>query len=719
MTDIETECNGLLTYDRKVRKIDAQIAAEAHRGLFQPSPAFATVIPTAEQDPAIWRFTFDQPGEDWPMPSFEDKNWGTGPAAFGSSGESNKVVRTPWKTNEIWMRREFSLKPEELQNLALKVLHEADVEVYLNGILALRTGGRNSTYDELDIRPEAAAALKSGPNLMAVRCRASKTGAYIDVGIAKEQPAPGVRLNIEVFDRPVGKPVPAKVTVTDASNPGITMSANSYPLADATQAISGQPRTAGMRRPVPSLWPSSAGVSFRVPNQRTFVVEARDGDKTVRQFFTTGINAQDRLVMFLSGVPPVPKPVPTYHPLPVRKQLKSRQQASLESALSAFFQAPLDRQATWTFPADLDTLLLDNEPAVRQAAWTAYRAAPTHGALKQDFDQHEVRFEQHLSPYTVKTVGQRPAKGWALFIAMHGGGGAPQALNDQQWRVMQSYYRDHPEAGGYLYVALRAPNNEWNGFYTGYAYRLIQNLLRQFLLFGDVDPNKLFIMGYSHGGYGAFAIGPKMPDRFAAIHSSAAAPADGAGPITLKNTVFSCMVGGEDTMYGRYDRIKRFAEEVRQLRGNRTDIYPVSVSIIADHPHSRLPDRDKIAEMYDAVRNPVPRELTWRLSDGVIEDFFWLRVPAPRSGTQVEATCRDNRLVVKVPENLETASALLDSRLINFAKPVAVELNGKTTSHRLAPSLRTLCETLQRRGDPELAFTVELKLTPEALARMP
>src|SRR5262249_29453263 len=144
-----------------------------------------------------------------------------------------------------------------------------------------------------------------------------------------------------------------------------------------------------------------------------------------------------------------------------------------------------------------------------------------------DFDAHQVHSGKALSPYTLKTVGNRPANGWALFIAMHGGGGVQKEVNDRQWQIMQGYYRDHPEQGGYLYLALRAPNDNWNGFYDGGIYPLIGNLVQQFLLFGEVNPNKVFIMGYSHGGYGAFAIGPKMPDRFAAIHASAAAPADG------------------------------------------------------------------------------------------------------------------------------------------------------------------------------------------------
>ena len=105
---------------------------------------------------------------------------------------------------------------------------------------------------------------------------------------------------------------------------------------------------------------------------------------------------------------------------------------------------------------------------------------------------------------------------------MHGGGGVPKAVNDSQWRVMQRYYRDQPSVSGYLYLALRAPNDSWNGFYADYVPPLVVALIRQFLLFGDVDPDKVFLMGYSHGGYGAFFIGPKIPDRFAAVHASAA-----------------------------------------------------------------------------------------------------------------------------------------------------------------------------------------------------
>jgi hypothetical protein len=505
---------------------------------------------------------------------------------------------------------------------------------------------------------------------------------------ASTEVAAGMRLMVDVFDRPVGERVAARVTITDTD--------------DQTVNFEGTSRgaTADM----------NDHLFLQLPKQRTYLVEVEYGNQRYQQYYTSRTTQEDRLPIFLSGIPEVPAISENPYTPPVSSPLPAKDNARLREAFSAYFSASAASQANWKFPRSLEKLLRENEQAVRMAAWESYLDAPIHDSLKKDFDSGRVRFKNHESPYTVKTVGERPENGWALFIAMHGGGNTTQEFNDRQWRHMQIYYRDQPQAGGYIYVALRAPDNTWNGFYTDYVYPLIQNLLRQFMIFGDIDPGKKFIMGYSHGGYGAFAIGPKMPDYFAAIHSSAAAPADGADPATLRNTVFTTMVGGKDTMYGRYDRTLEFERDIRQLRGDRTDIFPVTVQIVDGHPHSGLPDRDKIAEMYPNRRNPVPRELTWQLTDTVIGDFFWLHAPVPEPGKRLEASCSDNKLMVTT--DLPSASILLDSRLIDFNRPVTLELNGTTSRHRLKPGLRTLCETMQRRGDPELSFTVEVPLHP-------
>jgi transglutaminase-like putative cysteine protease/predicted esterase len=498
-----------------------------------------------------------------------------------------------------------------------------------------------------------------------------------------------LRLLVKVLDQLGGRRVAAKVTVND--------------ITVCTTRMEGTSRdeSADMNDFLP----------FMVPRGSTYEIRAeRDGLVAGREF-TAGTNEQTIVVISLADTSVYTLPAPACcEPVVATTGLKPAEEMELKQAAMAFFRAIPADQANWKFSRKLERLLRNDEGAVRRVAWEAYQAAPIHNAARQDFNKNQARFGEYLSPYTVRTVGTRPTNGWPLFIAMHGGGGAPKELNDSQWEMMQHYYRDHPESGGYRYVALRAPNDTWNGFYDVYVYPLVANLIRQFLIFDDVAPDKVFLMGYSHGGYGAFAIGPKEPDLFAAIHASAAAPTDGETTgKTLRNTVFTCMVGENDTMYDRLKRDLRFRETIKQFRGERTDIYPVTVKIVPGQGHGGLPDRNMIEKMYDAVRNPVPAELTWLMTDNVIKDFFWLRTATPGKEQEIDATCRGNHITVTTTK-VTTASVMLDSRLINFTKPVTLELNGKISTHRLQPSLRTLCETLERRGDPELAFTAQIPL---------
>jgi hypothetical protein len=174
------------------------------------------------------------------------------------------------------------------------------------------------------------------------------------------------------------------------------------------------------------------------------------------------------------------------------------------------------------------------------------------------------------------------------------------------------------------------------------------------------------------------------------------------------------MVGELDTDYGRYDRNVKFRKEIETLRGNRTDIYPVEVTIVSRNGHTGLPDRDKIVNMYPAVRNPIPHEIDWLMTDSVIQDFFWLHVPTPSKEQEILASFEDNRFVVTANAKATNILLQMDSRLVDFGKPVDIELNGSTTSRRLKPSLKTFCSTLARRGDPAYAFSAQLTLAKDA-----
>jgi predicted esterase len=397
----------------------------------------------------------------------------------------------------------------------------------------------------------------------------------------------------------------------------------------------------------------------------------------------------------------------------VKPGLADQDRERVEKSALSFFSASPEQRAAFVFETKLDQLLAHHENAVRQAVWRAYQEAPIHAELKKDFEQSQVRYDKHLSPYKVREVGKRPANGWPLVIAMHGGGGVPKKVNDSQWEHMQIYYKDQPSVTGYKYLALRAPNDVWNGFYDNYFPPLVTNLIRQFTLFGDVDPDKVFLIGYSHGGYGAFFVGPKIPDRFAAVHSSAAAPTDGTiSPLSLRNTRFTFMIGENDNAYGRRERCEKFDKEIQKLKEANKGEFPVEMEFKKGFGHTGLPDRDKIKDMYDLTRNPVPRRLTWELTDSVITDFFWLSVAEPSRGQSIDACVGDN-VVDITTRNVKQFDLGLDGRLIALDRPVRVSLNGQAQVINVRPSMRTFCQSLAQRGDPQLAFTCRVHLDAE------
>jgi predicted alpha-1,2-mannosidase len=154
---------------------------------FPQNPVVTTLVPTSQQQPQTWSYTTDRPADDWFKPGFSDKDWQTGPAPFGSRSRDNPP-RTPWRSNDIWMRRTFTL-PEANGQLALSMCHEQGADVYINGVLAVTSpGGSNKSYALFPISAEGVAALHPGENTLAVHVRHEDFESnFADVGIVSVQ----------------------------------------------------------------------------------------------------------------------------------------------------------------------------------------------------------------------------------------------------------------------------------------------------------------------------------------------------------------------------------------------------------------------------------------------------------------------------------------------------------------------------------------------------
>lgn len=148
-----------------------------------------TVVPTAQTQPAEWRYTCSAPPPDWASPAFDDSDWRTGQSGFGRQGVPGGFVNTEWKTPHIWMRRKVTIPADTSGSLVLLAHHDEDADIYINGVLAAKLPGYTVSYEPVTRMEKAAAdLLQPGATItLAVHCRQTEGGQYIDVGIGARQ----------------------------------------------------------------------------------------------------------------------------------------------------------------------------------------------------------------------------------------------------------------------------------------------------------------------------------------------------------------------------------------------------------------------------------------------------------------------------------------------------------------------------------------------------
>lgn len=184
-TDVEIEVNGLLTYDRAILKMDAERLRAAHERLLREPPVVVALVPTAERAAHPWRWTTDAPAGDWTELTYDDTDWNVAPAGFGAGYVTGSIVRSPWATPHLWLRTSFELDvdPADVEHLRLRVHHDEDVDIYLNGVHVVTLPYATHAYVDVDRDEALRAALRPGTNVLAARATHAWGGQYIDVGL--------------------------------------------------------------------------------------------------------------------------------------------------------------------------------------------------------------------------------------------------------------------------------------------------------------------------------------------------------------------------------------------------------------------------------------------------------------------------------------------------------------------------------------------------------
>ena len=341
-------------------------------------------------------------------------------------------------------------------------------------------------------------------------------------------------------------------------------------------------------------------------------------------------------------------------------------------------------------------------------------------------------FGEATMRYNVKVIGDRPENGYPLYIAMHGGGADedPEG-NDDQWAQMQEYYSAALECG--VYVAVRGVRDTWDTHFNPESYPLYDRLIRYMTLSDEVDPNRVYLEGFSAGGDGVYAIAARMPDRFAAVNMSSGHP-NGISMVNLYNLPIQLQAGEFDDMYDRNTVTAEYGLKLDALQAenggyehrtlihydcghNYDDFQPNPIPVMSNVA-AWLEAGDRTHEDVDSfppdymdqyTRDALPSTLIWDLSTRAdsrqTETFYYMTAPYTTNQGAVRVVNEgDNYFSIDTQDVNGDFGMLLNERMVDFSRPVTFNVDGKETTLTLTPDKTLLTRTTQDRGDPEYQF---------------
>ncbi len=319
-----------------------------------------------------------------------------------------------------------------------------------------------------------------------------------------------------------------------------------------------------------------------------------------------------------------------------------------------------------------------------------------------------ISYKQFKMPYDYITYGEEPEGGHSLYISLHGGGGAPAHVNDGQWRNQIKLYK--PKEG--IYIAPRAATNTWNLWHQGHIDPMFDTLIDRFIAHHGVNPNRVYVLGYSAGGDGVYQLAPRMADRWAGAAMMAGHPGD-AKPHNLLNLPYFIQCGGKDAAYKRNELCAEWGKMLDKLAKENPGHYPHKWIVHQNYGHwMKLDCKQALPWMAKNTRDPWAKKLNWYQDNVLHNRFSWLANDAPKAGDLVTAEV-NGQTITLTTENVKKLTLRLNDKLVNLDKKIIVkDGSGKELfKGKVKRSAETITKSLSERLDVSSVATAELEVS--------
>ena len=327
-----------------------------------------------------------------------------------------------------------------------------------------------------------------------------------------------------------------------------------------------------------------------------------------------------------------------------------------------------------------------------------------------------------------KVVGKAGPSGYCLFICLHGGGQGAASMNDSQWKQIIPFEQNGFKQGT-IGVAARGITNSWNLHFVDESFPAITRLVEDYIIFKDVDPNKVYLMGFSAGGDGTYALSERIPFLFAACSPQAGHP-NGVSTINLCNLPTYLAAGEKDTAFKRNEICVDYYRQIMGHNGKYCGKYIAKVEVVKDSGHSfqcwKTPrhsffNGDKNATksndtaftfMYSYTRNPNPSEISCDVKTFLTplrnyytqrgNSFYNIEVGKnPPNMIQLQINYGNNTINVKEGNNFKIN---LVSSLFKKGNVVNVTCGGKTQPYQLQKDNNYAKNNMKLYCDPNFCY---------------
>ncbi len=147
--------------------------------------------------------------------------------------------------------------------------------------------------------------------------------------------------------------------------------------------------------------------------------------------------------------------------------------------------------------------------------WEEYISdCQSNGELVIEMNQKQLEYNGKVATFDFIIRGNYQEPGFPLYIILHNGGINQSAFNNGEYLKAKFRYLSSVKNG--VIVGVRGVNDLSNMHYTNESIILLDRIIKNFISFHQVDPNKVYLIGIGMGGDGVYQILNLIPSKFAA-----------------------------------------------------------------------------------------------------------------------------------------------------------------------------------------------------------